>query len=79
MRGTVTKLTFEALDQASEHGLLLEPETPPIKRALERLYNSGLVVRPHRGLYAKTSTWHALTQRERYLIDLRSLSLMHPD
>lgn len=79
MRGTVTKLTFEALDQASEHGLLLEPETPPIKRALERLYNSGLVVRPHRGLYAKTSTWHALTQRERYLIGLRSLSLMHPD
>lgn len=72
-------LALEAVEGAARSGLLYTPTSRSLERALARLRAAGVVVRPHRGLYAPSATWEALNVRERYMMWLRSLSRRHPD
>ena len=51
---------------------------PYLQRALQRRATSGELVRPHRGLYARTEYWTALNPAERRLHVIRALALRNP-
>lgn len=50
-----------------------------LRDALRRAMNRGEVVRPARGVYARSPYWLSLADREKGLHVLRALQLAHPD
>lgn len=50
-----------------------------IRSSLQRQVESGKVVRPARGVYARASYWRAITPPQRMLHLMRSLQALHPD
>lgn len=56
----------------------LVPASPRVREVLRRHINQGRVVRPARGMYARSSYWNALPKRQRTLHVARTLQELHP-
>lgn len=67
------------LDEAEYHGRCLAPGDPSAQRYLDRQVGKGKLIRPFRGMYARSASWEKLTPSQQHLHIVRALALKHPD
>lgn len=75
----VGKRINQALDEAERAGRCLAPASRADERWLQRSVKRGEMVRPRRGLYARSSYWGELDSQQRTLHILAALASKHPD
>lgn len=72
----------DAIDQqfkkAEAQHMCLAPTSKQILRALMRRLEEGSVLRPHKGLYARTQYWEKIDKHERMRHIIRAISTKHP-
>lgn len=66
-------------DGAERAGVCLTTQDRAVRASLRRRVERGGVVRPRKGMYARTAWWEALGRRGRAMSVLRTLQGMHPD
>lgn len=59
--------------------VLAGPLADPLAQRIRRRHRAGELVSPHRGLFARATTWRSLNPCERDLWAMRALSLLHRD
>lgn len=69
---------LERFEEAERKGRCLAVRSDADREWLRRHVLSGGVVRPMRGLYARTAYWGGLAKDERSLHIVRALALLHP-
>lgn len=67
------------LDAAERHGRCLAPSSPSARRYLDRQVAHEKLVRPFRGVYARSASWRMLTPLQQHLHIVRALAFEHPD
>ncbi len=67
------------LAEAERQGVCTEPTSRSVRAALERRMERGVVVRPHRGMFARAEYWNSLTPDARDLHVMRTLQRGRPE
>ena len=67
------------LNEAEEESRCAWAQTPEDTQAFSRRKADGSLVRPHRGLYVRSSVWSKLKPDERARWIIRALAKLHPD
>ena len=77
-RRAVQRMT-EAFKESEERQACMTLASRADQRWLQRAVQRGEVVRPHRGIYVRTSYWNELDYRQKALHVLKALAQKHPD
>lgn len=75
----VGKRINQVLEEAEQNGRCLASSSRADERWLQRGVERGEIVRPHRGMYARSSYWGELDCQQRTLHILAALAIKHPD
>lgn len=67
------------LDEVEREGLLLSPSNPADRKALRRRRETGELIEPIKGTFARPAYWQALKPPEQAVSKMRTLSKRHPD